>query len=1129
MTKKRMLSLLLAAVMALTLLPVMAFAEEPVPVQPVAPVTGPGAEAPAGEYVLPAVPQDVEPAAGAGNGSVSAACTKTNGCILAEGHAGECVLPAVPGENGETVQVFAAEPASPADDGVNTPEELEAALAAGGSMTLSGDIEVGAGQGFTIQNAVVLDLNGFAISRSGDSNGKLFTVKNNGSLTLNDSKGTGTVNSTYPVQLYSNATFIMNGGAITSNRGAALDIFSDSVNVKVAINGGSATVAQGNSDNVFGIRGKENVKVDITGGDILGTGGNRLAMYVSGSRDGAIELNISGGSVQSAGQAIQAYSGAVIHVSGSGVIHSETNTAISTQSGYGAVELNVTGGTISTGSSTDYAVYAREKSSVNISGGTITGGTAVMVYDNATVNVTGGMLDGKQAAIRKGSSAAPSISVTGGKFSHDVDEYVPAGMSTEKDADGNFIVKKPAVVYAGGAGASDGNTGAAADSAVATLAKALELVEEGGTIMVCGQLNTNDAVSLENVTLERANGFAGTMLNVSTGTLTLKNVTINGNKDAVQASKFGSLVTLRAGTTLNIGEGAVLKDNGALAVYALQASTVNMTGGVISGNESSVDSGAILSYGGAVNLTGGEITGNSSELAGGGVCFLGAGTVTLDGTKITGNSATRGGGVYIEGLGGDATFVMKSGEITANRLAVCMEDDGSTYLNDGAGICAWYGEHSQNVIIDIQGGVISGNLVTDELAEDPGVGSAISLNGSENPNDYYNPYGHSELRLGGSPVISGDIFLWDAALYDANDDIIGVSTPVVTVAEGFAPSAPLAIDANYRAEGTAVVKFPVGMTAAEAEALFAPVGGRVILAADGQELKWLQLTKVLFKTQDNRKTYKTVYLRPGTTIDPALAPVEGGAEGVAAPADGYALAGWVGYGENELWDFATGLVKDGNMTLLAVWGPAAPTVTLEADKTVVHVEGSFTLTAVPSHPLSDVTYSYAWYKDGQLVDGETNAALVTSEPGSYTVKVTATRGRLTSAAAESSPVVCTVENHTLTKTEAKPATHGTAGHKAYWTCSGCDKLFADENGSVVITAPEVIPPLGHSFGTEWKVDANNHWHECTCGEKADVAAHTYGEWTTTKATTAIEAGSREKSCTVCGYKVTESIPATEAG
>lgn len=132
----------------------------------------------------------------------------------------------------------------------------------------------------------------------GDSSSKLFAIKNNGSLTLNDSKGTGTVNSTYPVQLYSNATFIMNGGTITSSHGAALDIYTSAVNVKVEINGGSVTVAQGNSDNVFGIRGKENVKVDIKGGDILGAGSNRLAMYVSGDKDGAIELNINGGSVQ---------------------------------------------------------------------------------------------------------------------------------------------------------------------------------------------------------------------------------------------------------------------------------------------------------------------------------------------------------------------------------------------------------------------------------------------------------------------------------------------------------------------------------------------------------------------------------------------------------------------------------------------------------------------------------------------------------------------------------------------------------------------------------------------------------------------------------------------------------------
>ena len=121
-----------------------------------------------------------------GEPDAPAACTKTEGCTLAEGHEGECVLPK---ENGEPVVTML--------DGVNTPEELETALAAGGTVVLSGNITIdNASKSFTIQNAVTLDLNGFSITRSGDSSSKLFAIKNNGSLTLNDSKGTGTVNST---------------------------------------------------------------------------------------------------------------------------------------------------------------------------------------------------------------------------------------------------------------------------------------------------------------------------------------------------------------------------------------------------------------------------------------------------------------------------------------------------------------------------------------------------------------------------------------------------------------------------------------------------------------------------------------------------------------------------------------------------------------------------------------------------------------------------------------------------------------------------------------------------------------------------------------------------------------------
>ena len=110
------------------------------------------------------------------------------------------------------------------------------------------------------------------------------------------------------------------------------------------------------------------------------------------------------------------------------------------------------------------------------------------------------------------------------------------------------------VVYAGiCAGSSDNNTGADADHAVLTLDKALELVEESGTIMVCGQLYTNGDFMLENVTLERANNYTEKLLYVNSGSLTLKNVTIDGKKDDIKVGDFGALIAV-PNTTLNIGE-----------------------------------------------------------------------------------------------------------------------------------------------------------------------------------------------------------------------------------------------------------------------------------------------------------------------------------------------------------------------------------------------------------------------------------------------------------------------------------------------------------------------------------------------------------------------------------------------
>ena len=59
----------------------------------------------------------------------------------------------------------------------------------------------------------------------------------------------------------------------------------------------------------------------------------------------------------------------------------------------------------------------------------------------------------------------------------------------------------------------------------------------------------------------------------------------------------------------------------------------------------------------------------------------------------------------------------------------------------------------------------------------------------------------------------------------------------------------------------------------------------------------------------------------------------------------------------------------------------------------------------------------------------------------------------------------------------------------------------------------------HKYGTEWKYDETNHWHECECGNKADITAHNF-KWIVDKEATATEKGSKHEECTVCGYKKT---------
>lgn len=65
--------------------------------------------------------------------------------------------------------------------------------------------------------------------------------------------------------------------------------------------------------------------------------------------------------------------------------------------------------------------------------------------------------------------------------------------------------------------------------------------------------------------------------------------------------------------------------------------------------------------------------------------------------------------------------------------------------------------------------------------------------------------------------------------------------------------------------------------------------------------------------------------------------------------------------------------------------------------------------------------------------------------------------------------------------------------------------------------PDGSVPHNHKYGTEWKYDETNHWHECECGNKADITAHNF-KWIVDRKATTTEKGSKHEECTVCGYK-----------
>ena len=136
-----------------------------------------------------------------------------------------------------------------------------------------------------------------------------------------------------------------------------------------------------------------------------------------------------------------------------------------------------------------------------------------------------------------------------------------------------------------------------------------------------------------------------------------------------------------------------------------------------------------------------------------------------------------------------------------------------------------------------------------------------------------------------------------------------------------------------------------------------------------------------------------------------------------------------------------------------------------------------------------------------------------------------------------SDTVIAAKGHTLTKTEAAEATCTEEGNIEYWTCSVCNKVFKDAEGTEEITLAEtVIEAKGHNVV---KIEAKAP----TCTEAGNSVYYKCSEcgkcWSDSTAQNSIDEASmtipakghtyEDGVCTVCGAEDPDYVAPSGCG
>ena len=618
-------------------------------------------------------------------------------------------------------------------------------------------------------------------------------------------------------------------------------------------------------------------------------------------------------------------------------------------------------------------------------------------------------------------------------------------------------------------------------------------------------------------------------------------VVIDGEISNVYATGNHILQT-DGGTAVTIGENGRILNNHAYygAVYINGTDEHLDIYGKINGNICANRGGGVVlsNNGGNHNATmyeGAEICNNKAEQTGGGA-MISKGVFTMNGGTISGNiSGTNSAKGEADRIGG-GVFVRRGGQFIMNGGAI--ENNATTAF--GGGVCFDASDYGGTVPkIELNAGTIRNNLmqvtVGDEYQITGGISNDLAVTGKD--------YGKCDRYL----YISREAAVGDKAVY------FQTGSKTVTPDDS---SLDIRLGNTSAANVTALTDASKSMGWNDPlTTLWVQRDGAAELTIGGLTVNDLPVYVLSLPVDETGKVldasevqvYEAQKTDTGDIIDITLPDVSGNGHAVAIVQPSQNHGTLVINGPETIERNKTGadypvtytVTYDMSESMESIieqsGGEAEYVLTIDQDVRLTGNPGSFNGESI------QVTYSlpHSEFKVGDFLLASAKLRITVGQHDyiipsnvtktqkietTYNLTTQVNGGNGTISASKAGLAAGSHETIVFTPDSGYEIDTVTVNGVKAEALSNTLEVIMDADKTVIVTYKSI--PHTHSYGADWKSDADNHWHECPCGDKKDTAAHSF-KWVIDKEATATARGSKHEECTVCGYKkAAVEIPAT---